>query len=303
MSDAPESGGRVHDIVLGTSGGARTRVVLYALCMAGVLHAGGVALAIGLSRNAEPARPPRTTQPLVMFEHVVELEPPPPAVAEPPPPPPPPPPPVAAKPPPEKSRPEKPKEPAPEPPPEAAPEPEPAVAAAPPDAPEPPPEQPPSEPPPAAQAGQVLAAAPTTASAPPSFAIAAGQGQRYVGGTTSARGTGTQANHTGQVGSGTGTGLSRARPAALRSRSPDCGWPEEAEDSDLEEAFVTMQVALDAQGGVTGVRLLSDPGYGFGRRMEWCARARMKFEPARDPAGNPVAGSTPPLRVRFVRDE
>lgn len=301
MSEAPESGGRVHDIVLGTStGGARSRVALYALSMAGVLHAGGVALAIGLSHDAAPASSPRTTEPIVMFEHVVELEPPLPPVVEPPPPTPPP---VVAKPPPPKQRASKPKERAPEPPPESAPKPEPAVATAPPEAPEPPPEQPPSEPPPAAQAGQVLAAAPTAASAAPSFAIAAGQGQRYAGGTTSAGGTGTRANHTGQAGTGAGTGLSRAQPAALRSRSPDCGWPEEAEDSDLEEAFVTMRIALDAAGAVTGVELLSDPGYGFGRRMQWCARARMKFEPARDAAGNPVAGSTPPLRVRFVRDE
>lgn len=282
---------RLHDVVLGAVGRTPRKVALQAGVLAVVLHAGGVALAVGLGGAHEPP-PKRESKPLVVFEHVVELEPepPPPAAAEPPPPEP------VAPPPRVKAPREKIK--APEPPvPQAAPEPPPEA----PPPPAPPPEAPPSEPPPAAQAAQVVAAAAGSQGA--AFNIATGSGQAYAGGTTSARGTGTQANHTGQVGTGNGTGLTRARSAQLRTRNPPCGWPPEAEDSDLEEAFVTVRATIQADGSASAVEVLSDPGYGFGKRMQWCIRSRMKFEPALDAAGNPVAGQTAPFRVRFVREE
>jgi len=290
VSDAGERGNCVHEIVLGAVGHTPKRVALYATVVAIVLHVGGVALAIGL-HDSQPTAARRESRPLVVFEHIVELEPPPvapPAIEPPPPPPVLEPPRVKAK---AKQA---------EPTPPATP---PKVAeAAPPSAPEPPPEQPPSEPPPAAQAAQVVAAA-ASAQAAPSFTVASGSGSSYAGGTTSAQGSAKQANHTGQVGVGTGTGLSRAQAAQLKTRSPPCGWPDEAEESDLEEAFVTMRVSLHADGSVADVQVLTDPGYGFAKRSEWCARSRMKFEPARDASGAAVAGSTPPLRVRFVREE
>lgn len=272
---------RLHEIVLGAVRRRPGSVLVYAGVLAAVLHAGGVALAITLSGEPAPAPVKREHKPLVVVDHVVDLTPP--APVEPPPPPPPPPPPVVKPPP----RVAKVKAPAPEP--EAPPVPQEA----------PPPELPPSEPPPAAQAAQVVAAGPGEGA----FAIATGSGQSYAGGTTSAHGTGTTANHTGQVGVGTGTGRSLAQAAQLRTRNPPCGWPPEAEELDLEEAFVTIRATIQADGSASAVEVLSDPGYGFGKRMQWCARTKMKFEPARDPGGNPIAGVTPPLRVRFVRDE
>jgi periplasmic protein TonB len=280
----------LHHIVLGAVRSSPRRIVMYACASAAVLHVGGVALAVSLGSAPEAAPKKRASQPLVVFEHVVELEPPAPAVEVAPPPPAAPivPPPVVRK---AKAK--------------AAPQPEPPAPAAPA---EPPPpaepaqaEQPPSEPPPAAQAGQVVAAAATGQA--PSFAIATGSGQHYVGGTSSARGTGSQTNHTGQVGVGNGTGLNRARAAQLQTRNPPCGWPPEAEDSDLEEAFVTVRATIGPDGRASAVEVLSDPGYGFGKRMQWCIRTKMRFEPALDGEGRPVAGSTQPFRVRFVREE
>jgi outer membrane biosynthesis protein TonB len=268
----------------------RRRVALFAAASALALHLGGVAVAVAVSGpHSDPPR--RQSQPLVVIDHVIDLTPPPaPPEVEPAPPPPPvepktPPPRIKQKAPTaDKAPPETPvaEREAPVPPP-AAPEP---VA-------------PPSEPPPAAQAGQVVAADSNAAAA---FNVATGAGGGYVGGTTSASGTGTRANHTGQVGVGDGNGLSHARPPQLHSRNWPCGWPSEPDDLDLDEAFVTVRATVGANGEVTDVEVLSDPGHGFAKRAALCARSRVSFDAALDAAGTKVAGKTPPLRIRFVRD-
>jgi protein TonB len=277
-----------HNVVLGAVQRPRRRVALFAAACALALHLGGVAAAVAVSGPRSDSIP-RHEKPLVVIDHIVDLTPPPPPPeAEPPPPPPPPvvpPPRIKQK----------------APPPDKAPETpvaEPEAPPPPPDA--PPPVAPPSEPPPAAQAGQVVAA---EGNAPSAFNIATGSGSGYAGGTTSASGTGTKANHTGQVGVGDGNGLSHARPPQLHSRNWPCGWPSEAEDLDLEEAYVTVRAAVGANGEVTDVEVLSDPGHGFGKRASLCARSRVSFDAALDAAGNKIAGKTPPLRIRFVRDE
>jgi hypothetical protein len=48
------------------------------------------------------------------------------------------------------------------------------------------------------------------------------------------------------------------------------------------------------------VDVLSDPGFGFGAQAHFCALAT-HFEPARDPAGQPIAALSPPIRVHFFR--
>jgi periplasmic protein TonB len=272
------------DIVLQACVKPRRRVLWLAALGALLLHVGGAAAALALNTGSDPK--PRKLKTLVVVDHMVDLTPPPPEPKLEAPPPPPPP----VK--------EKPKL---KPPPAAkeAPAPEPvAQPAAPPAAPEP--EKPPSEPPPAAQAAQVLAA---EGAGDPAFKIVTGAGSSYAGGTTTAAGTGTQANHSGQVGSGTGNGYSKARTPQLASRNWSCGWPPEAEELDLEEAFVTVRATINADGSLADVRVLQDPGYGFGKRVVWCARTKVRFEPALDASGNPVKGDTPPLRVRFVRDD
>ena len=273
------------DIVLGAVQKTPRRVLVIAGILAGVLHLGGAAVAVALGSTAEkPVR--KQSTPLVVIDHVIDLAPPAaPSLEEPPPPPP-----VEEKAPPRAKQ----KAPA-----KPAQAPQQVAEPAPPQAPEP--EKPPSEPPPAAQASQVVAA--DHSAAPGAFNIATGTGSSYAGGTTSATGTGTKANHTGQVGVGTGNGLSKARPPQLHSRNWPCGWPSEADDTELDEAFVTVRASIRADGVVEDVEVLADPGYGFGKRASLCARSKVKFDAALDAAGQPIAGKTPPLRIRFVRDE
>jgi periplasmic protein TonB len=262
------------DIVLGAIQRPGRRGVVFGSVVAAVMHIGAGAMAFTMG-NAERA-PARKSRPLVVVNHVVDLEPP--KVDEPPPPPPSPP---EVKPPP-KVKVKQPKAPPVE-----------AKQVPQPDAPE-------SEPPPAAQAAQVVAA---EAPGPATFDIATGQGNAYAGGTTSSTGTGKEANHTGQVGTANGNGYNYARPAKARTRDWPCGWPPEAEELDQEEAFVTVQVAVSETGAPTDVRVIADPGHGFGRRVVWCANSKIKYDPALDASGKPVAGETVQMRVRFTRED
>jgi protein TonB len=289
VSQPPRQSECCHHVVLGAVQKPRRRIALFASACALALHLGGVAVAVAISAPRNDA-PQRHSQPLVVIDHVVDLTPPPArAEVEPPPPPPP----VEPKTPPRIKQKAPPPDKAPE-----APVAQPEAPAPPPDAPEP--VAAPSEPPPAAQAGQVVAA---DNNAPTSFQIATGAGSGYAGGTTSASGTGIKANHTGQVGVGDGNGLSHARPPQLHSRNWPCGWPSEAEDLDIDETYVTVRADISINGEVTDVEVMSDPGHGFGKRAALCARTRVSFDPALDAAGNKVAGKTPPLRIKFVRDE
>ena len=270
------------DVVLGVQVRPRRRWALFGGIIAGLVHVGAGAAAFALGAPSDRLDRPKS-KPMVVVDHVVELDPP--KVVEPPAPPPP----V-----------EQPPAPAPKvkvKQPKAKP-----VTPQPPEAKAPPPDVPESEPPPAAEAAQVVAADKSAENAA-AFAIATGQGNQYAGGTTSASGTGKEANHTGQVGTDNGTGVSHARAAQLRSRDWPCGWPSEAEDLDLEEAFVTVRVSVQPDGSLSDVQVLSDPGYGFGRRAVQCARTKVKFDPALDAAGQPIAGTTPPLRIRFIRED
>lgn len=281
-----------HDVVLTSVQRPARRILMVAIGAAAVLHVGAAAAAVSFAGKHTAERAVHKVEPLLVIDHVIDLNPPTlaePAAVEPPPPAPPP----VEKPPPKLKH--KVVDKAPE-----APVAQPEAPPPPPEAPEP--ATPPSEPPPAAQTGQVVAAQ-NNAPSPAAFAIATGAGAGYVGGTSSGSGTGAKANHTGQVGVGHGNGLSRARAPQLRSRNWPCGWPTEADDLDLEEAVVVVRADIGADGSVANVEVLSDPGYGFGKRAAWCARSKVSFDPALDAAGAPIAGKTPPLRIVFVRDE
>jgi protein TonB len=276
------------DVVLEAVRAPKRRVLCFAGVGALVLHIGGAAVALALAAHADVAKPHRVKA-MVVVDHVVDLTPPPaPKVEEPPPAPPPeaPPPP----PPPVKPKIKAAKEAPPAPPPEAPPVPE--------NAPEP--EKPPSEPPPAAQAAQVVAA---DHGAEDAFKVVTGSGSSFAGGTTTASGTGTQANHTGQIGTGNGNGYSKARAPQVASRNWPCGWPSEAEDLDIEEMYVTVKAVVKANGELGDVKVLQDPGYGFAKRAVWCARTKVRFDPALDANGSPIEGETPPMRVKFERSD
>jgi protein TonB len=79
----------------------------------------------------------------------------------------------------------------------------------------------------------------------------------------------------------------------------DCPFPEEAEQADIDDAVVGLDVHVAADGSVTSTRVLSDPGHGFARQARRCALAK-RWQPGLDRAGRPTAQSVL-VNVRFVR--
>ena len=157
-----------------------------------------------------------------------------------------------------------------------------------------------------AQAGQVIA---SEATAEPvdftTFDIASGSGSTYAGGVTASSGTATHPIHDGAARPGVDDGPaaggpSRARGVRLPARNWRCPWPPQAQTLGIDEQVVVLRAEVDAQGQATSVRLIDDPGHGFGAAAVDCAR-QARFEPARDHDGRPHATTSPPIRVRFTR--
>jgi protein TonB len=69
---------------------------------------------------------------------------------------------------------------------------------------------------------------------------------------------------------------------------------------DIYEQSVLLQVVVRADGSVESVRVLQDPGDGFGRTAIACAKTT-RFTPALDAEGRPIRATSPPIRVRFKR--
>jgi protein TonB len=181
-------------------------------------------------------------------------------------------------------------------------------------APPPPPRAQPKEapPPPApAQAGKVLAADDPDPDAPIDFTQ--GNGPVYAGGFTTSNGTSTTAvtsmpSPTGKPG---GTGPVQAPPPVVgpdRSRMAgpgnsdwsNCPFPEEADTAQIDDAIVQIQVDVRPDGTPASVRVLSDPGNGFGREARRCAMNK-RYQTALDHDGHPIAGTTRPFNVHFSR--
>jgi protein TonB len=59
-------------------------------------------------------------------------------------------------------------------------------------------------------------------------------------------------------------------------------------------------VTVRPDGSALSVKVVSDPGHGFGRAARECALRQM-YMPARDKQGHPVVGTTPPINVKFTR--
>jgi len=204
---------------------------------------------------------------------------------------------------------EPPPPPAPEPPKEEVkPEPQPVVQK----------EQPKDEPPPppaAAEAAKVLTQEPAKED-PLDFTgntFVTGSGSTYAGGVTQAGGTSKTAVYnpaavaTGVPG-GTGTAPAPAAPKVDKSRAAalsgstdwDCPFPAEADAEQIDNAYVVIQVKVRADGTAENVNVMQDPGHGFGREARKCAM-RKRYNAAFDVDGNPVAGMTKQIRVRFSR--
>jgi protein TonB len=88
-----------------------------------------------------------------------------------------------------------------------------------------------------------------------------------------------------------------SRPVSLEEKDWNCPFPRETE---TDEQTVMLRVVVGADGTVESVKILGDPGSGFGQQAFACAM-RTKFSPARDRQGRPIKAQSPPLRVRFTR--
>lgn len=185
----------------------------------------------------------------------------------------------------------------------------------------PPPKDDPYEPPPAA------AAAPKVLTQEPdpneivdmtSFGIASGTGDGPGYGMVAGEGTAKTAtkNPNARIdgtpgGKGTGdprpppppppTGPDRSRQASFSgSSSWNCPFPPEADAEDINLAYVTIAVTVRPDGSPLSVKVVSDPGNGFGRAARLCALQR-KYSPGLDRDGNPITSTIPAIKVKFTR--
>jgi protein TonB len=170
-------------------------------------------------------------------------------------------------------------------------------------------------PPAMAQAAKVLAADPDPNEVlDMRDAIVQGTGETYAGGVTAATGSNknavydTAARPNGVPG-GTGTAnvplppkkdLSRVASISGSTDWSDCPFPAEADADQIDQAFVTLQVKVRADGSADAATVVQDPGHGFGREARKCAM-RKRYATALDVDGTAIAGQTRPFRVRFQR--
>ncbi len=144
--------------------------------------------------------------------------------------------------------------------------------------------------------------------------IVSGSGADYAGGNSTNNGTSTVPVRTvpsaSGVPGGTGnnvapppTGVDHSRSAGLLGGNEwNCSsfWPTEADIAQIDEAVVKVQVSVNAEGLPQTVKVLSDPGNGFGGAAIRCAK-RQRFRTSLDREGNAQAGTTNPFNVRFNR--
>jgi len=184
---------------------------------------------------------------------------------------------------------------------------------------EPPPVRPaPHEatPPPApAQAGKVLTQEPDP-NEPVDLTgntIISGNADSFAGGVTAANGTSKTAVR--GLTSPTGAPAAPGAPAATvvspgpdRSRAPSMSdksawlnapFPREADDAQIDNAEVTLQINVRPDGTIDVPTVLKDPGYGFGREAVKFAM-RQKYVPALDHDGNPITRTFKTI-VRYSR--
>jgi protein TonB len=179
-------------------------------------------------------------------------------------------------------------------------------------------EEPPPPAPAAAQAGAVLTQAPDPKE-PVDLTgqgFVTGPGTSYAGGVTQQGGTSESAVYdrnarAGGVPGGRGTavggppppppGPDRSKPAGLSGSSEwKCPWPSEADAEQIDEAYVSVQVATRPDGSAERVTVVSDPGHGFAREARLCA-LRERYNSALDHDGNPIPGMTKAFRIHFER--
>lgn len=160
---------------------------------------------------------------------------------------------------------------------------------------------------PAAEAGQILGAKDELDFTGDAFVT--GSGAVYTGGSTSSQGKNQKPVVTKTNGNGNGpadappqaaTGPDRSRSISLAGSSDwKCPWPSEADAEQIDESYVTIEVAVGTDGKAQKVTVVQDPGFGFAREARSCA-LRQTYNAALDRDGKPIA-ATKKFRVRFER--
>ncbi len=92
----------------------------------------------------------------------------------------------------------------------------------------------------------------------------------------------------------------RSKPASLAADDFHCAWPDEAGDADIDQQTVTFRALVQADGSVEAVKILSDPGQGFGAAAQKCL-LRTTFQSAKDRRGQATRAWSMAIRVHFVR--
>jgi hypothetical protein len=80
-------------------------------------------------------------------------------------------------------------------------------------------------------------------------------------------------------------------PSASPSSEWSCSFPKEAEDAKIDSAVVTLAITVSEAGAAEKISVIDDPGHGFGRAAEQCAREHTF----------PRKRVTTKLKVRFER--
>jgi protein TonB len=173
----------------------------------------------------------------------------------------------------------------------------------------------PSAAPAPAQAGKILTQEPDP-DAPVDLTgqgFVTGNAESYAGGVTASTGTSKTAVRNlnaapGGAPGGTGTKPGPAATGPDMSSPPqitggtdwDCPFPPEADVDQIDFQRVPIVVTVRADGSPESVRVVNDPGHGFGRAARQCAM-RQRYVPAKDRQGNPISGTMPPFSVKFTR--
>ena len=155
-----------------------------------------------------------------------------------------------------------------------------------------------------AQAGKLLTAEPSAAR-PVDLTetlFVTGSGQKFAGGVTSAEGTSTTAvtEPKGEEKQVEPTRPSQARSVSLSGGEWRCAWPQTAINQEIYEQDVILKVVVNAEGSVKKVKIIKDPGHGFGSAATSCA-LQTRFTPALNRNGEPISATSPPIKVRFTR--
>jgi protein TonB len=164
----------------------------------------------------------------------------------------------------------------------------------------------------AAQAGKTLTAPDDTSSNLADFTMVQGNGNEYVGGTTSSLGTNTSAVRGAASTQPTAKSIVGSQPTVAtpgpdRSQSPrptgadwNCSslFPQDPDAGDY--AVVSIVVTVTTSGTPKAVTVLRDPGHGFGAAARACAM-RQRYQVGLDRQGQPTVATTPPITVRFTR--